>query len=298
MREKVVRVELAGGVGNQLFQYFAGQCLATRNNTKLELDVSLIGVNGTFHRSSLEYFDLDLQFINSKSKRLFNRTIIGRVSRKLYRTSHSYKRIFSLFSKRYESPVLGFDEKLLAQNPEITIAGYFQTRNYFFECTSGENFSLNLRKPTDWFLRMEREATQDKILAIHVRRGDYVPLKESFGLLDRQYYLAAIEKAKQNFDYNKVWVFSDDIEMARKVLQDMSDLIFIESPVFSNPVESLILMSKCQSFIISNSTFAWWAATLNSKNHVIYPKPWFKDSEYSKDLYVPKWLALESKWEL
>jgi hypothetical protein len=193
--------------------------------------------------------------------------------------------------------VLGFDEKLLVQTPPITIAGYFQTRDYFLKCTSRETVSLNLRKPTDWFLRMEKEVSQEKILAIHVRRGDYLPLKESFGLLSDQYYTAALERAKQDFNYEKIWVFSDDLDTAQQLLYGINDLSFIEPPVFSNPVESLVLMSKCRSFIISNSTFAWWAAILNSSNQVIYPNPWFRNSNYSQDLCVPEWIPLESKWE-
>jgi hypothetical protein len=65
----------------------------------------------------------------------------------------------------------------------------------------------------------------------------------------------------------------------------------------NNPdYEELRLMYSCKHFIISNSTFSWWAQYLGEydKKIVVAPSKWNnKDNVDDSGIYMPEWEVLE-----
>ena len=60
--------------------------------------------------------------------------------------------------------------------------------------------------------------------------------------------------------------------------------------------EDLKLMSSCDHFILSNSTFSFWAQYLskNESKHVVVPSKWFLgDNDDASDIYMPSWKIIE-----
>jgi hypothetical protein len=57
-----------------------------------------------------------------------------------------------------------------------------------------------------------------------------------------------------------------------------------------NSWQVLKLMSQAEGFIIANSSFSWWAATLGSEQNqkVVAPKIWFKGNS-PVDIHDPAW---------
>ena len=59
--------------------------------------------------------------------------------------------------------------------------------------------------------------------------------------------------------------------------------------------EDLISFSNCKHQIISNSTFGWWAAWLNSNESkiVLYPNKWFKFKKIPQNLFPRNWQKIK-----
>jgi hypothetical protein len=297
MHKPLVKIELFGGVGNQLFQYFAGKALSLETNSILKVDTSLIGLNGTLHGSDLALLNLECEFTHSRRKRILRGSPVARIHNRLQRQFHLYNKLTSRLTHRYQAIDLGFEPALLKVLPPVTISGYFQTRKYFDIVNENSHFELKLLKPSKWFDQQMVALGDKKIVSLHVRRGDYQDLKDTFGLLSAKYYSDALSALRAMEEFDEVWVFSDDVELASQLLNNFPNLVFMKPPPESNAVESLLLMSKCKSQIISNSTFAWWAALLNPIGKTVYPAQWFKNHPYSADLILSEWISIQSSWE-
>lgn len=114
-------------------------------------------------------------------------------------------------------------------------------------------------------------------ICISIRRGDFLDKanKGWFEVCNKSYYLKAIELIKEKVD-NPVFIFfSNDIEWVKANIK-IEGKCYYESG--NDPVwESLRLMSGCKHFIISNSTFHWWAQYLSTYDGkiVISPSRWY-----------------------
>ena len=113
--------------------------------------------------------------------------------------------------------------------------------------------------------------------AIHVRRGDYEYAWDGVNLIDKSWYI-------NNWPKGRILVFSDDIQWCEENLPH-------ENVTFVHHEEWLdfMIMSQCRAHIISNSTFAWWAAWGSNSRDVKYPNPWLKDMDLN--IFEPSWKA-------
>lgn len=118
------------------------------------------------------------------------------------------------------------------------------------------------------------------IVAIHVRRGDYVTNPEgTITALPPHYYEVALE----GMEGSRV-VFSDDIPWCQENVP--ADLYYEGIPrpkeqaddYMTAPIldwVDLFLQAKCDHHVISNSTYSWWGAWLSTNTEARYPSRWF-----------------------
>ncbi len=91
-----------------------------------------------------------------------------------------------------------------------------------------------------------------------MRGGNYLQLKNDFGLLSVDYYEKSIEHIMQFFGESPVWVFTNDTDYSRSLFSDQrfQYLEYANVPNGTPDSETMIAMSYAQKIIISNSTFA------------------------------------------
>ena len=89
-------------------------------------------------------------------------------------------------------------------------------------------------------------------------------------------------------------MFSDDIQWVKDNIKDLDIEMYYED---GNDTldEKLRLMYSCKHFIISNSTFSWWAQFLSRNNEkiVISPDRWYKQ-DISATLINDEWIKIKT----
>lgn len=295
-KNKLITIFLEGGTGNQLFMYFAGLAAALNSNSELVLETKYIGKFGTNHGSFLNKVTLNSRLETNSSPNRIN-VFLSRFVNALARRSGLIKNIQESFFGIYRSGEVGYDPKIFEFTRSMQVYGYFQSWKYFEFCLSKKQANIQLVDPSENYLTKRKLISESPTLAVHVRRGDYGPLSNSFGLLDESYFVNAVNYVVSQHGAHKIWVFSDEIEDVKSKFKNeiWKDALFTNFNL--NPMETIFLMSEASSRVISNSSFSYWSALLSrSKDRNVAPSPWFRSLEDPKDLLPPYWTALESIW--
>ena len=120
-------------------------------------------------------------------------------------------------------------------------------------------------------------SSSDKNICVHIRLVDKFTPNDHEGIYSNS-EIHKISKKLDDLKGNKL-IFSNDINKCKKLLKN-KDLIFVNEKDYLE----LYLISYCNYYIASPSTFNWWGIYLNEGKFEIYI-PWNNDSEYRKYLY-------------
>lgn len=285
-------IKLSGGLGNQMFQYVFGQYISEKYKEKIYYDIDWYDNQKSSKKlvkRNLELlkFNIDIEILKKK-KYPFKSNIFDTI---LY----LFKNLLTLNSNNsiiiYESRVSLIGKVLSALFGDRYNIGYWQEYKYYKSISNQIEFKLNCNQ------KLINHKIKDKILntnavSIGIRRGDYVKL----GLIicDIGYYKKAISLIINRIDNPIFYVFSDDIEWCKRNIEIPTKHYFVESNE-DTPFENMELMSLCKHNIISNSSYDWWGAILNTNNQktVICPKVWMpKNNEIIKCLIPNEWIKI------
>jgi hypothetical protein len=295
-KKRRITIFLEGGTGNQLFMYFAGLSAALNLNSELVLETKYIGKYGTNHGSFLDKVELQARLETNSHPRHLN-ALLNRFINALARRSSLVRYIQENVFETYRSIEVGYDPKIFQFSRSMKIFGYFQSWKYFEFCLSKNQANIQLVDPSEIYLDKQKLIIDSPTIAVHVRRGDYGPLSNSFGLLDESYYVKAVDYIFSEYGAHKIWVFSDEINDVKLKFQNeiWKDALFTNFNL--NPMETIFLMAEASSRVISNSSFSYWSALLSRSNdRNVAPSPWFRSLEGPKDLLPPEWKTLGSTW--
>ena len=284
------RFRLQGGLGNQLFIYFAAANYAIANKQEfITFDVSGLGQASTERSFELSKFDLPIKYEVSVSRipRLV-RAILTRLNRFLPALSRSLG--------YFQPTEIGFNAELL-KGKYFEISGYFQSWRYPEEVRKVfPQTSLTASPVSNWAESKILAAKSTSPILCHVRRGDFLKLQDTFGVLSYEYYLNAISELRSMGVQGPVWVMTDSpTEISPEFLYKANAELILEPPN-TIPTDTFAVMQACNAFILSNSTFSWWAAFSTHASNVVAPEPWFKSMEEPIDLIPATWIRIESSW--
>ncbi|MBS4062401.1 MAG: alpha-1,2-fucosyltransferase [Bacteroidetes bacterium] len=299
----MIITRLKGGLGNQMFQYATAKSLSLKKKTSLKLDTSFLNErplkpNYTIRNYELGLFNINAEIANSDDiRKILNRKIsfFDIIKIKFNRNSIA----------NYKKPIIQeqgfqFDQNLFKSSENCLIVGYWQSEKYFDDIRPIllKDFSLK-SEPDENNVKLLKNISTANSVSIHFRRGDYVsnPLTNQIhGVCNIEYYQKAIEFINHKVKDPVAFIFSDDIEWAKKNFKTNIPIIFVDKNT-SNLSEDFRLMSACKHNIIANSSFSWWGAWLNGNPDkiVIAPEKWFADVEKNKetvDLVPEKWIRI------
>ena len=192
--------------------------------------------------------------------------------------------------KVYDEPFFHFSKIPYVKDTDLAIKGYFQSHKYI-----DQQIILNKLETPDFvdsFIKNNYpEILKNEHTSVHVRRGDYLNALYEHPVCSSEYYRDAMALIGQREKY----VFlSDDIAWCKKNFKG-DNFIFIEN---SSEIVDLFIPNYCKNNIISNSSFGWWGAFLNTnaEKSVIAPSPWFgfRNLNNTKDLLPDNWTVIPS----
>ncbi len=299
-KSQCVEVEIIGGLGNQLFGYAAGLFLSKKTSSELRLNLGMVGVGGTNHGKSLLGFSIPAElFVDAPVFQ--NRSVLTkRIINKAARHSNLIRDLRNRLNHEYTSTELGFEESFWNLESPRKIKGYFQSHLYADVVEDELRKRLVIENPTDWYLEQIKVIEKVNPVAIHLRRGDYLNLTEEFGILDVSYYASIIKEYESEIQSRPLWIFTDSPELVKVEIRGtiLENSLVLIPPGNSSANESLLLMSMCQTLVISNSTFSWWAAYLSKSSSTIHaPSKWFRGRKDPNKLIPANWKLCESIWK-
>lgn len=296
--QELVITKVFGGLGNQMFQYAAGQALASRLRQPMEIDTRSIYREGAAHNG----FELSRVFMmdpaqatdRSVARLLGWRSprLVQRVLRRL-----STPRLCNPYVPEPHFHYWPAFEELRAS---CYLDGYWQSFLYFSSSAAQLRTDFRFRLPLEGENARvaEQIAAAPRSVSIHVRRGDYVSSRQTashHGTAGVEYYRAAVALISASLiQPPQFFVFSDDIAWARASLTLPADTVFVAHNTGTDSHFDMHLMSRCQHSIIANSSFSWWAAWLNRNPDkiVIAPLRWVLAPYDTATLTPASWIRI------
>lgn len=203
--------------------------------------------------------------------------------------------IFSLKILRIHN--IGWSEHILTSK-KYYFDGYWQTYKYADEIRKHLIQDLKLKEPLDQnTLDVMSNIGNTNSISLHIRRGDYVTdakTSKIHDVCDLEYYRKAVDIVSKKIKNPQFFIFSDDIEWAKKNLKIQYPMVFV-SDLKIEDYEEMILMSKCKHNIIANSSFSWWGAWLNTYDDkvVVAPQKWSnRHKKDYKNLIPNTWIKI------
>lgn len=297
----MIIIQLAGGLGNQMFQY--ALYLQLKNLGKdVKIDDWTGFVQDKQRELSLKPFGISYERATPKElEQMLDSApdLWSKVRRKLCGRN---KKAYFEADKRYKPEIMSWDD--------IYLEGYWQTEKYFRAVSGEVKKAYDVDRLTQYVREKVREntgagrghatkqeaqfekqlaqITSGESVSVHIRRGDYLlPENQALfgGICTETYYKMAMMQMKREHPECKFYLFTNDKQWIKEQIADDINIEIVDIGEQSDYGE-FVLMSMCRHNILANSSFSWWASYLNKNpdKTVFAPDRWLNGWDCS-DFY-------------
>lgn len=264
----MVGVYFKGRLGNQLFQYVYLLYLKSNHKDKVFF------FPNPHHAKIAKYFDLGFYHnltLDSKLYSAFTRVIPKIINFKpvyIENLFHPRERVLENFTMHY---------------------GYFQSDWYLKRIPGGLNIKVKDKYRNAFDQQFGELYKNNKTIAVHIRRTDYMNYQKRDISLPGEYFVERLKQIKDIDSYKVIFV-SDDVPFVKSLFPPKPNYIFSEN----DEITDFQIIQNADIAVISNSTFAWWAAYLSPKKNTVYaPKNWMAfriGAEHPKGIMTDKFI--------
>lgn len=297
----MIEVNITGRLGNQLFQYACARQLQEMYGGTIVLNIHELSKNMPDFDLSLDDFILNENVVIEKDKPLskvsaerFDVKLFRRFIPNIYFYLNAKRNAFIWKDARTYKELPRLNSK---KENDIVLNGYWQCEKYFDDISDILRKEIKpkyLPKKDNKFLYEKISSTNS--VCVTIRRGDFLndKNKSMFYVCNEKYFEKALRRIQELVPDCIFFAFSDDIEWVKENLS-FPGTVYYESG--EDPVwEKLRLMSSCKHFILSNSSFSWWAQYLSEfqSKVVIAPSKWYNSGKNRKAaVYLEEWEIID-----
>lgn len=313
-----IYVEVAGRLGNQLFQYAFARKLQILTGGNLIFDFKGLGLNRSLGQTgkqgwenSLEHFNVapyeyvdngnyDKRRIPKLQRFMYGRacSLKWKLPNELWRArmeaiDHAFLQLFGIIY--LEAPNSFAHLRWPRHNRNLFVKGYFESAQYFGDIADILRKEFTPKYPIpDNCKELLKTLSEEESICVSVRRGDFVTIRRH-NVCNIQYYKDAVACIRAKKPDALVFVCSDDVEWCKQNLDFGKHVIF--EPAGLPVWEKLRIMSACHHFVISNSSFSWWCQFLSPHKDkiVVAPSVWVNGMIVPHDIYQDNWILLDIK---
>ena len=304
--DKILTVEIAEGLGNQLFMYAHAYSLSKKFDYKIQID----NTSGYYKKKNrlrdhqnymLHYFNIDqnLALSTYRYDNIFKR---NKKKLQIFIDKFSSKKKFLIEKKtkingiKSAKSFTDLDYRKLSNL--IYVQGNYEDYNYF-------NFIrkdlIKMYKPLNKYLKPNNEIIEklnkSNSVSIHIRQNKFseqphekkdkkkVKLSKIFSDKLVQYINKSVEYFEANVDNPVFFIWSNDFTNLEKYF-NKSKFNYI---LGNDPINDFNLFTYSKHFIVGGSTFHWWGAYLNENPNKICVVPSNINPSGNPNFYPNDW---------
>ena len=290
MNSPTVHVRLAGGLGNQLFQWAAGYALSKHTGSELVFDrTSGFKTDFKYHRN-YELGALDLPgrpAVASEIIRFWAHWLGYQAGIRKFRNVRYY----------FEQPnVLMTSILNHPKGHSALLTGYFQSPSYYRGLDSDIRNHISPPVPEYWVYReLGERMRQENSVALGIRlyeeTADPAYHAHNGQLLTVAKVQSALDRLAARTGELNIYVFCTHHAVELDQLKYPGPVKFISADEgYSDTWNGLWLLSQCRHHIFSNSSFYWWGAFLSERNYDPGSQYFLAADNFSNQaIYQPYW---------